>query len=106
MSNVRIKVEKLPRKYAGPLKVRQVAEIDAGDVPKLMQSGVVFSITDKPVGLPLGPSVLDQSIPKIVKAIEGQDAETINALLEAEEGGKTRKGVIEALEAALAAASE
>lgn len=111
MNTVNIKIEKMPEgdlEYA----VGDVVAVPADSVPAIMQSGVVFSITDeKPSAAPVISgasavdfSVLDQSIPKVAEAIEGLDVDTLEALLDAETAGKTRKGVTEALEAAIAAA--
>lgn len=44
-------------------------------------------------------SLLDQSIPKVVEAIRELSDADLEAVRVAEEGGKTRKGVLEAIEA-------
>lgn len=49
---------------------------------------------DKPAG-----DILDGTAPEITAALPGMDDDALLALLEAEEAGKTRKGVIAAIKA-------
>lgn len=51
-------------------------------------------------------AVLDQNAPEIIAALDGQSGEQLLALYDAEKVGKGRKGVIAAIEEAIAKVSE
>ena len=49
------------------------------------------------------PSVLDGTVAEVAATLPGLSRDALEALLAAERAGKTRKGVVEAIEGALAA---
>lgn len=50
-------------------------------------------------------SILDGAVTKVIAALEGKSPGELKALLEAEKNGKTRQGVVHAIEKALAKAA-
>ena len=67
----------------------------------LREKSAEGSREDAPTPAPFDNSILDGSIQEITKLLDGKSREELEYLLEMEDGGKTRKGVIVALEAAL-----
>lgn len=85
--------------YAGGLLVRpgETRMID----PTTVDGGDASAEAPAPSGSPANPllTLLDQSIPKVVEAIRELSDADLEAVRQAEEDGKTRKGVLEAIEA-------
>lgn len=72
----------------------------AGEEPATGDGGTTASGgADAAVNL----SLLDGNVEEVTAGLAGLNAEQLAALLEAEKNGKTRKGVFEAIEAAIAA---
>lgn len=76
---------------------------------EVMEAAIAAAVIDmglEPVNVPPAAtdellSILDQPIPGVIDAIAGLDEDSLKALLDAEHGGNTRIGVVEAINRAL-----
>lgn len=93
------------------LKLANGQEVDVPDhfIDALENSGVITdppNLSANPTTPPTEDSILDGNVSEVTAALEGLPEDDLQELLSAEQAGKTRKGVVAALNKAIEAFAE